>query len=196
MRLYHGPRTRSLRVLWALEETGGPFELTVLSRDDRADDAHRARHPLGQVPVLEDEGGFLFESGALCLHVADSYPEAKLIGPPGSHERGLVYQWIFLAFTELEPGFGAYVKDRENDPERAAAARERFRRAADVFERALDGHDFLVGDRFTVADVVCGELLGVCRGAGLTDGLPNIAAFLERVEARPARKRADAAGEG
>jgi glutathione S-transferase len=195
MRLYHAPRTRSLRVLWALEETGAPYELTVLTREERDSEEHRARHPLGKVPALEDDDGLLFESGALCLHVADSYPQANLIGPPGSHERGLVYQWVLYAFSELEPGFAGFVGNRETDPERAAASKERFRTAAAAVESALDGHDFLVADRFTVADVIYGEFLGVCRGVGLTEGLPNVSAYVDRMEERPARKRADAIGQ-
>src|SRR5207245_9107173 len=71
MRLYHVPRSRSTRVLWLLEELGAPYDLTVLAREDRQTPEHRERHPLGRVPVLEDEHGFVFESAALCLHLAD-----------------------------------------------------------------------------------------------------------------------------
>jgi glutathione S-transferase len=194
MRLYHAPRTRSGRVLWTLEEAGAPFELTVLSRDERDSAEHLARHPLGRVPVLEDDEGFVYESGALCLHVADCNPEANLIGAPGSHERALVYQWVAFALTEIEQGFAEAAYSEEGDPRRAAG-KERLQTAAAVVERALDGHDFLVGDRFTVADVMCGELLGVCRAQGLVDASPGLAAYLDRLEARPARKRADAAGQ-
>ncbi len=174
MRLYHVPRTRSIRVLWTLEETGAPYELTVLKSEERKSPEHLARHPLGVVPVLEDDQGFLFESGALCLHVADSYPDAGLIGPLGSHERALAYQWLFFAMTELESSFGDHARStKAGDDERAAAAKERFQVAAHVVEQALDGHDYLVGDRFGVADIVVGELLGVCRRNGLGDGLPR-----------------------
>src|SRR5581483_2225318 len=102
MRLYHVPRTRSTRVVWALEETGADFDVTVLAREDRQTPEHRARHPLGRVPVLEDDDGFVFESAGLCLHVADLHPEAGLTAPPGSHERALIYQWAFFAMTDLE----------------------------------------------------------------------------------------------
>ncbi len=193
MRLYHVPNTRSIRVLWALEEAGAPFELTVLESSERKSPEHLARHPLGVVPVLEDDEGFIYESGALCLHVADSYPEAGLIGPLGSHERALVYQWLFFAMTELESWFGDYRRSSSaGDQERADAAKERFQVAATVVEHALEGHDYLVGDRFTVADIVCGEFLGVCRHSGLGEGLPGIDAYIARLAHRPALRRAEA----
>jgi len=194
MRLYHVPRTRSIRVLWALEEAGAPYELTVLQPDERHSDEHLRRHPLGRVPVIEEDGGFVFESGAICLHIADAYPAAALAGPLGSHERALVYQWVFFGIAELEPPFLDFRRSKETDASAAATARERFHAAAVVVEHALDGHEFLVGDRFTVADVVCGEFLGVTGHFGLTDGMPEIVAYVERLEARPARQRAEAVG--
>lgn len=193
MRLYHTPGTRSLRVLWALEEAGAPFELTILTRDERQGDEHRARHPLGRVPVLEEPDGFVFESGALCLHVADSYPDAKLIGPLGSHERALAYQWVCFGLAELEPGFGAFARAGESEPQRSEA-RERFHALAAVVESTLADRDFLLGDRFTIADVLCGELLGLSRRNGLVEGFDRLNAYLDRVESRPARLRADAHG--
>jgi glutathione S-transferase len=195
MRLYHVPRTRSIRVLWALEETGAPYELSVLKSEERKSPEHLARHPLGVVPVLEDDEGFVYESGALCLYVADSYPEAGLIGPLGSHERALVYQWLFFAMTELEQNFVDYMKSTAGgDEQRAEAAKERFQVAANLVEQALDGHEYLVGDRFTVADILLGEFLGVCRRNGLGEGLPKLDAYLARLAERPALKRAEAVG--
>ena len=192
MRLYHLPPSRSARVLWLLEEIGEPYDLTVLKGEDRQTDEHRLRHPLGRVPVLEDDEGFLFESAALCLQLADVYPDAQLNWPLATHERGLVYQWTVFAMTELEPAIVEVRRHREDDPARAQAGSERFQAAAAAVEQALDGHDYLVGERFSVADLVCGAVLIFAKGSGLTDELPNISAYLERLEARPARQRATA----
>lgn len=194
MRLYHVPPSRSTRVLWLLEEIGQPYELTVMKGEDRQTDEHRRRHPLGRVPVLEDDEGFLFESAALCLHLADLYPDAQLNWPLGTHERALVYQWTVFAMTELEPAIIEARRHREDDPARAQAGVERFQAAAAAVEQALDGHEYLVGDRFSVADLVCGAVLIFANSAGLTDELPNIEAYIERLEARPARQRATAIG--
>src|SRR5579883_2681953 len=101
MRLYHVPGTRSTRVLWALEEAGAPYELTVLAREDRQKPEHLARHPLGRVPVAEIDGQYVLESAGLILHVADSSPAAALVPEPGTRDRALAYQWIAFAMTEV-----------------------------------------------------------------------------------------------
>ena len=189
MRLYHVPGTRSSRVLWLLEEIGAPYELTVMTREERQTPEHLRRHPLGRVPVLEDDDGFVFESAALCLHLADLHPDAQLIAPLGTHERALAYQWTVFAMTELEPAI-IEVRRSDDDPARAEAGAERFQAAARAVERALEGHDYLVGDRFSVADLVSGAVLVFGKSAGLTDNLPNITGYLTRLEARPARIRA------
>lgn len=194
MRLYHVPLTRSTRVLWLLEELGQPYDLTVMPADDRKTDEHRRRHPLGRVPALEDDEGFLFESAALCLQLADLHPDAQLNWPLATHERGLVYQWTVFAMTELEPAILEVRGYREDDPDRAQAGAERFTAAAAAVERALDGQEHLVGEHFSVADLVCGAVLIFARSSSLTDGMPNINAYLERLEARPARQRAIAIG--
>jgi len=194
MRLYHLAPSRSTRVLWMLEEAGQPFELTLLKREDRHTDEHRLRHPLGRVPVLEDEEGFLFESAALCLHLADLYPEGQLNWPLGSHERALVYQWTLFAMTELEPAIIESRTHRDDDPDRAKAGAERLQTAAAVIEATLERHEYLVADRFSVADVVCGAVLIFAKNAGLTDELPKINSYIDRLEARPARQRATAIG--
>jgi glutathione S-transferase len=194
MRLYHVAPSRSTRVLWMLEETGQPYELTLLQGDDRRTDEHRARHPLGRVPVLEDDEGFLFESAALCLHLADVYPDAGLTWPLGTHERGLAYQWAVFGMTEVEPAVSETRRFRENDPVRSQAGADRFAAAGAVVESALDGHEYIVGDRFSVADVVLGSLMISAKGAGLADTLPNVLAYIERLEARPARLRAASIG--
>jgi glutathione S-transferase len=191
MRLYHVPNTRSTRVLWLLEEIGAPYELTLMTPDERRGEEHVTRHPLGRVPVVEDDEGFVFESLAILLHLADLHPESGLIPPVGSHERALVYQWSVFAMTELEPEIlETFVARRGEDRERIDAARESFREAAAVVEDALDDGDYLVDGRFTLADLVTAAVLLFARRAELTDGLPRIAEYLARVESRPARERA------
>jgi len=194
MRLYHMPGSRSTRVLWLLEEIGGPYELTVMQPADRKTDEHRQRHPLGRVPVLEDEGSFLFESAAICLHVADLHSEAELNWPLGTRERGLVYQWTLFAMAELEPGIVEHRLFEEKDPARAQAGVERFAPAAAVVEDALAGHEYLVANRFSVADVVLGAVAIYAKNAGLTGELPNVEAWAARLDERPARVRAVAIG--
>jgi glutathione S-transferase len=193
-RLYHRPMAgRPVRAAWILEEAGTPFEIVRLSMEETRGPSHLQRHPLGRVPVLEDDGGALFESAAVCLHVADLAPGAGLIGPVGSRERALVYQWVLFAMTEIEPPFVTLLPGRATPPDVAEASRALLRARLEVLEQALEGREYIAGDGFTAADVVVGSLASDIVGLGHAEGLPAIAAYVERMEARPARARAVAA---
>ncbi len=195
MRLYHQPRSRSTRVLWLLEELGVPFDLTVMSREDKQTPEYLALHPLGRSPVLEEEGGPVFESAALIVHLADQNVDAGLIAPLGSHERALQYQWCFFAMTDME---GALVdiarqlwKDAgEPDSDIVDRAATRFVSTAGVIEAALGGAHYLVGNAFSVADIVVGSVLGFARTGELTELPSGVVSYVDRLEARPARQRA------
>jgi glutathione S-transferase len=180
------PRTRSSRVLWLLAEIGAPYELTKLTAAERTSAEHLARHPLGRVPALElDDGTPIFESAAICLTLADLHPRAGLIAPLGSPERALTYQWILFAMTELEAPLFRSIRDAAQQST-DHSAHERFAQAAAALEAALHGHDWLVADRFTVADVLCASVLGGAHSRGLLAEWPMLAAYVERGEARPA----------
>jgi glutathione S-transferase len=182
---------RPLRVRWALEEAGAEYDYVAMTREVGLGEEHAKRHPLGRVPVLETDEGLLFESAALCLHVADLHSEAGLIPAPGSQERGLVYQWCFFAMTELEPALTrAYVARRDGDADGIARALERLAKAAAVLAAALEGRSYLVGDRFTIADVVAGGVVESARRFELFPDEPVLQAYLERLDARPAKQRA------
>jgi len=194
MRLYHVPHTRSTRVLWMLEEIGKPYEVTILTREDEKTPEHLARHPLGRVPVLETSEGCVFESAALCLHLADLNPEAGLLPAPGTHDRALAYQWSFYSMAELEPAIVEVYLNKDSDAARTAAGTKQFHTVAAVVEQALAGKEYLVANRFSAADIVCGGVLGFAQFLGLTGSLPNVEAYLERLNSRPARQRALAVG--
>jgi glutathione S-transferase len=190
-RLYHRPMAgRPVRAAWILEEAGAPFELVSLSMEETKQPEHRERHPLGRVPVLEDTDGVLFESAAVCLHIADSVPDAGLIGPTGSRERALAYQWVLYAMTELEPHFVHLLPNRTTAPDVAEEAKAQLRERLEVLEAAVEGRSYLVGDTFGVADVVVGSLAADIVGLGYADGLPAVAAYVKGLQARPARARA------
>ncbi|MCY4085435.1 MAG: glutathione S-transferase family protein [Actinomycetia bacterium] len=198
MHVYHVPGTRSDRVVWALEELGDPYEVTVLKGEDRETPEHLQRHPLGRVPVVSDNEGYLFESAGLCLHLADLHPEASLAPAAGTHERALLYQWLFFAMTEVEPPLvDIYVQEQlsdEPDDELVAAARARFDTVANVIERELAERDYLLPSGFSVADIVMGKVVDFAIGMGLAAGLVNLAAYQKRLHARPAFARISAAG--
>jgi glutathione S-transferase len=195
MRLYHQPRSRSTRVLWLAEEAGAPLDVVVIAREEKSSDAYRQMHPLGRSPAYVEDGGPVFESAALCLHLADRHPEAGLIATPGSHERALQYQWCFFAMTELEAPLvdaGRQMWKDAGEPDTAIveAALGRFKSGVGVLEAALDDGDHLVGDGFSVADVVVGGVLTFARMSGLAELPPGIFPYVDGLEARPARQRA------
>ncbi|HEY3612776.1 MAG TPA: glutathione S-transferase family protein [Gaiellales bacterium] len=195
MQLYHQPRSRSARVLWLAEEAGAPIDVTMLAREHKQTDEYRALHPLGNSPVFVEEGGPVFESAALILHLADLHPEAGLIAAPGSHERGLQYQWAFFAMIELEGPLIELARQLWKDAGEPIAevqeiALARYLRAAAVVEAALAGGDHLVGDGFSVADIVIGSVLSFARTSGVAEIPPGLVAYVDGLEARPARERA------
>jgi glutathione S-transferase len=189
-RLYYMPRTRSSRVLWLLEEIGAPYDSTEIKGAHRRSAEHLRRHPLGRVPALElADGTTMFESAAICLQLADLNPDAGLIGPVGSTERALVYQWVVFAVSELEGPLFRWIREL-GEGVVDSPARDRFADAAAAIESALVGREWLVDDRFSVADVMCASVLGGANARELLRPWPGLEAYVQRAEARPAHARA------
>ena len=159
---------------------------------DRKSEAHLARHALGRVPVIEDDAGHLFESAAIVLALADRHPEAGLNFPLGTRERELVYQWVLFAMAELEPLIVEVRDCREADPPRAIAAADRFRAAAALVERAVEGQRFIVGDRLSAADIIVGSVAGFARRFDLLASSPEFNRYVDGLQARPAFQHANA----
>jgi glutathione S-transferase len=191
MRVYHREHTgRPLRVVWTLEELGQSYEFEVMTHDEGQSEQHLARHPLGRVPVLEDDEGYVFESAAICMHVADLYPEGAMMPPLGTHERALAYQWSVFAPSEIEPYVVEAAIYGQSDPERADKAKERFSLRVAAVEGALEG-DYLVGDSLTVADVMVSTALNFSARAGFPELLPEaLKEFVAGLRERPAFLRA------
>jgi glutathione S-transferase len=195
MRLYHQPRSRSARVLWLAEEAGAPLDVVVIAREEKLTDEYRAMHPLSKSPAYVEDGGAVFESGALVLHLADRHPEAGLIAGPGSYARALQYQWAFFAATELETPLIDAAREMWKDEGEPSAEHfewglKRFARAAAVVEAALAGRSHLVDDRFSVADILVGGVLSFARTAEIAEIPPGLLPYVDGLEARPGRQRA------
>jgi glutathione S-transferase len=200
VRVYHRPGAgRPVRALWALEEAGIPYELEIVSKEGESGERHLARHPLGRVPVLEeDDGRSFFESNAICLHAAELAPEVDLIAAAGTFERALTYQWIFFVMTEIEPpAITARRARAAGDGENESALRA-VGRGLEAVEAALSGRDHILGESFSVADIIVSEVTRMTGRLEVGEPGPNLVAYFERVAARPARDRAvariDAAG--
>lgn len=199
MRLHHQPRTRSTRVLWLLEELEVPYDLTVISREDKQTPEYRELHPLGRSPVLETDDGPVFESAGLILHIADQHLDAGLIAPLGTHARALQYQWCFFGMNELEGSLMRIARElwkESGDPDPAVieSGKALFVTTADVVENALGDSEYLVDDSFSVADIVVGAVLAFAPTAKIADLPAGLVPYVDRLEARPARQRAVAVG--
>ncbi len=200
MKLYGFGPTRSLRALWGLKELGLEFEFVPvnLAAGEHRSPAFLAINPAGKVPVLVDGDLVLPESAAIVLYLAEKYPEKGLM-PSTLHERAQAYRWVLFAMTELEQPLWRMAKhsflypEHRRLPQDIDLAREDFLAMAAVLERHMDGRRFIVGEHFSVADCVTAYLMDWANERGLLEGLPNLAAYLQRMYQRPTAPRRIAA---
>lgn len=198
MKLYHVPQSRSGRPRWMLEELEVPYDLELRSTSDGSlkTPEYLAINPNGTVPTLVDGGTALYESAALCLYLADKYADKGLAPAIGSKDRGLYYQWVLYAMTTLEPPIlqvflhAVHLPEAERNAKVAEEGREKFKEVAAVLARALDGRPFLLGERFTAADVMIGSTLVWAGMLGLLEGFPALQEYVQRLMQRPAFQRA------
>lgn len=198
LKLYYVPRTRSTRPRWLLEELGAPYEMVRLdpAKKENRTPEYLAIHPLGQVPALVDGDTKIFESAAICMYLADKFPEKRLAPAVGTKERGEYYQWMVFAMAELEPPIYTVFLHTSMlpEPRRMPALVEPAKEKAGEVLRALERHlandrHFMVGTTFTAVDVVMGALLNWSRSMGMLDGLPNLQRYAAAMFDRPAAKR-------
>ena len=200
MKLYYVPKTRAFRVRWLLEELSVPYELVRMEPRDTKAPAYLAIHPKGHVPALVDGDTTLFESAAICLYLADRFPEKRLAPPPASAARGAYYQWICFALTELEPHCAAVhahtvkLPEAERVPAAAESAKAQLAPALKVLEAHLAGRTYVAGGALAAADVLVAGIAGWARLLGLADPAtyPSLAAYHTACVQRPAAKAARA----
>jgi glutathione S-transferase len=200
MKLYYCPMTRATRPRWLLEEIGAPYELVRvdLSKGEHKRPEYLKVHPHGRVPALVDGEVTVFESSAICLYLADRFPDRQLAPPPGTAARGRYYQWMVYSVATAEPPVLKVFLNtvRRAEPERnakeAEEGRAEFREVAAVLTRALGDGPFMLGDRFTAADVMVGSIVGWARGMKLVEEHPALKEYSRRLVERPAYKRATA----
>lgn len=186
---------RDLRVRWALEEAGLPYEERLIGQDDKASQSYRALQPFGQVPTYEEDGLVLFESGAIVLHVAE---RSEALMPRDAKARALVTTWVFAALNSVEPsvqhlaGLDLFYADQEWAKLRRPGALEAVQQRLRELATALDGRSYLV-DRFTAADLMMTTVLRILRHTDLVQQQPALEAYRLRCEDRPAFQKALAA---
>ena len=186
---------RDMRVRWALEEVGQPYEVRLLSFAEMKEPAHLARHPFGQIPTYEEGSLALFESGAIILRIAERH--AGLL-PDDADARSRAIAWMFAALSTVEPpiverGMAVLVeRDKSWHEARLPILDERVRQRLQQLASRLGDADWLDG-AFSAGDLTMVTVLRRLDGSGLVEEHPNLAAYVARGVARPAYQRAFAA---
>ncbi len=192
MQLYWSPRSRSFSALWLMEETGKPYErvLTDISTGAQKKPEYLAINPMGKVPALKDGEATLGEAAAICAYVADRYPETKLAPDAADPLRAKYLQWLFFSPGCIEPALIQIFTKIEVPASTAAwgSAAQVF----DVLDAALEKGPWILGDRFSAADIAIGSGLNFAvRLFKMVPSRPSFDAYIARCVARPAFQRAE-----
>src|SRR5215831_4303845 len=183
---------RDMRVRWALEEVGQPYQVRLLSFSEMKEPAHRALHPFGQIPTYEEGDLALFESGAIVFHVAERH--AGLL-PEDENARARAIMWMFAALNTVEPPIVErsiamlLERDKPWHEKRQPILDDRVRVRLDELSIQLGDRKWLEGE-FSAGDLMMVGVLRRLNGSGLLEKYPTILAYVARGEARPAFKRA------
>jgi glutathione S-transferase len=179
---------RDLRVRWALEEAGLPYQVALIDLADRNAPEYRRKQPFGLVPAFEADGRDLFESGAIVHHIA---ADSEALMPANGHDRANTVTWMFAALNTVEPPIQHLLAvDLQHGEEQWAKLRrpgavDAVNVRLGALSAWLDGRGYLV-DRFTAADILMTTVLRFLRHTDLVAGFPVLDAYVKRCEARPA----------
>jgi glutathione S-transferase len=183
---------RDLRVRWALEEAGIPYEERLICAEDQSTPAYRAWQPFGQVPAIDTGTLKLFESGAIVLYIAE---QSETLMPRDANGRARTAAWVFAALNSVEPHVQNFAElDFFYAKETWAAARRPS--AVEAAEKRLAAMEGWLGDRpyleerFTAGDLMMCTVLRILRETNLLSERPKLKAYCERCEARPAFRKA------
>ena len=197
MKLYWSPRTRSFSALWLMEETGQPYERVLIDIFKGAQKApeYLAVNPMGKVPALQDGEATLAEAAAICAYVAERCPQANLAPPPGDRLRAKYLYWLFFGPGCVEPAMVQVATKVEMNP--TAAGWGDAQRVFDVLDAALARGPWILGERFSAADIVIGSGLNfVIRRFKMVPSRPSFDRYIDACAARPAFQRASAIAAG
>jgi glutathione S-transferase len=185
-------QARDMRVRWALEEVGQPYNVRLVSFEAMKQPAHLALHPFGQIPTFEDGDLALFETGAIVLHIAGHH-DALL--PTGTNARARAIAWMFAALNTVEPpivdlGMATLLeRDESWYEERVPILRDRVSVRLDELSRRLGDADWLDG-AFSAGDLLMVTVLRRLTASRILGDYPNLSSYVARGEARPAFRRA------
>ena len=192
--LYHIAPSRSSVVLWMLEEIGEPYDIHLLSmnKGTNREPEYLAINPMGKVPALKHGNTVITECAAICTYLADAFPKAGLNVPIDHPQRGPYLKWLFFAPGVLEMAVMDRAFPRAAEARRAALGYGDFDTTMDVLAKAVTPGPFLLGDKFTAADVVIGSNLRWGTMFKMIPERKEFSDYVARFVDRPAAKRAEA----
>ncbi|RUP09385.1 glutathione S-transferase family protein [Hyphomicrobium sp.] len=189
---YHAPQTRSFAIRWLLEELGSPpHELKVLNmkKGEHKTPEYLAINPMGKVPAITHGGIPVTEVGAIAIYLADLFPEAKLAPPIGDTARGTYLRWIVFNHGAIEPAITDHW--RKIEPSMASSlSYGTYDDTVNALLGAVGKGPFILGDRFSAADVVIGSAVRWMTLFKLLPEKPEFSSYIERLTSRPAFKSA------
>ena len=194
---FTNPRSRGRIVRWMLEEIGQPYRTEVLDYGTTMKaPAYLAINPMGKVPALRHGDMVVTEAAAICAYLADAFPQVGLAPPHGDRLRGPYYRWLFFAAGPVEAAVSNKAFGFVVPPEREGTiGYGSFQRVMDTLEQAVSGGNYLVGDKFTAADVYAGSQIGFGLMFKTFEPRPAFQHYWQRVSVRPANARARALDE-
>jgi len=198
IKIFGAPTTRSSRVLWALEEIGTDYDYVKvdLMRGEGRKPPYIDLNFGGKVPTLVEGDLVLSESAAICTYLGDRFPESGLVPAVGTAERALYNKWCFFVIGELEQPLWTMAKHRFALPEKRRVpavmdtALWEFSVAAKVLQVGLEEREFLVGGRFTAADILVAHTLSWAQAFKVSLEPENLQTYAQRMLERPALARA------
>ncbi|UAJ09991.1 glutathione S-transferase family protein [Glacieibacterium megasporae] len=187
---YTNPRSRGRMVRWMLEEVGAPYRTEILDyATSMKADAFRKLNPMLKVPVITHGDVVVSEVAAICAYLADAFPEAGLA--PAPSDRGAYYRWLFFAAGCVEPAMTNASLGFVPPPERRAmVGYASTPETLDALETAVDGREFIAGDRFSATDLYVTSQIGFGLAFGMITDRPTLATYAARHRDRPAAIRA------
>jgi glutathione S-transferase len=191
---YTNPMSRGRVVRWMLEEIGHPYRTESLEYGTSMKaPEYLAINPLGKVPALRHGDTIITESAAICVYLADVFPEAGLAPPPGDRLRGPYYRWIFLAAGPLEQeGMNIELGFEVPPDKRRGVGSGSIAEMTGMIEAAVSSCEYLAGSRFSTADLYVGMCLSSGMACGIIEKRPALERYVARLRARPAALRARA----
>jgi len=186
-------QVRDLRARWALEEAGLPYKTRLLEQGDQDRPEYRALQPFGQVPILEEDGSVLFESGAIVLYIGE---RSEALLPKDSRARARAVQWLVAALNSIEPFvmnvalIDLFYANEEWAKLRRPGAVAFVQRRLSALSRSLGDKPFLDGDRFTAGDLMMTTVLRILKHTDIVSSDKRLAEYVARCTSRPAFKRA------